>query len=206
MNHSLVFVCEANVCRSPYMAFVFGKAARAAGVGGEWSISSSGVAVSPGREICVVAREMMQEVDGGAEAAASHRSTPLDRIDLSGQGLIIVATGQERGIVAKTAPDARARTFMLREAIALGEAARRGAEPAGADLAHYAALLHAQRGLLAVPRSRYGWSRGSDPWDTPDRHGRRDAAHRSMLRSVRQDVLAFHAQVANFLGGASVSG
>lgn len=217
MTHRLIFVCEANICRSPLMELVL----RAQGDAAGWQISSAGTRVgTAGNRMCVTSAEIA-EASGDAETpilAAGHRSEAIDAEALRTADLILTASRAERSAVAAAAPEARSRAFTLREAIHLG------AEPVDArefeiiaefdadaasttGLARYAEALHARRGFTAPPktnRTLFG-RRRRNPFDIADAHHDSAREHRAMLTSTSAEVGQFLRQAAAFLDSAAGS-
>jgi len=208
VTHRLLFVCAANVCRSPSMAFFF---ANALGEGrDDWSIESRGVRGTRPRRMCDSATAFIADRPAGVEFAHEHRAAPLTAEDVLAADLIIAASREERGGVARLAPDARDRTFTLREALALSEvgAVRGSSAPQATGepsptLADFARLLDARRGRLAEPataRRLRGPLRLADPQDFPDFHSESRRRHRAMLGELRAAVDELETRVVGFLG------
>lgn len=211
MVHRVTFVCEANICRSPLMAFTFA-------VGdsdpfpGDWTVTSRGTQVGGRRaEICEVSASLIVAEDGGPEFVAAHRSAPIAASHLNGQDLILVASMAERAAVARLNPDLRSRTFTLREAVALGrepitagERALAASDTAGARvrLSHYPEVLHRRRALMLLPQApvRPRWLKPAPhPLDIADAHHLRMREHVATLRAVREDTIALRSQLARYL-------
>lgn len=181
MSESVLFVCAQNVCRSPLMAAAFQEALRAEGELGlgpsEWEVESVGTVASEGHRACRIA-------SGLEPAAATHHSVRLEADDLDVADIVIVASLDERSIVARMRPQARSRTFTLREAILLGE------QPIDAgSITEYAAALHSRRGTLDLPKpSSLPWRRGPEPLDVVDVHQMGPRAHRKGLERAAIDA------------------
>lgn len=213
MTDRLIFVCEANVCRSPLMEIVM----RAQPGMSDWRISSAGTRVGPGGlEICQVSASIADAESGNtAKQKRAHRSEALDADTLRSADLILTASRAERSAVAALVPEVRSRMFTLREAVHLG------AEPVperelellaqfrsdAEDLRgvrRYAQALHARRGFVTLPavrRTLFG-ARRRNPYDIADAHHGSDREHEAMLRATVQDVKHFHGQLDRFLDGA----
>lgn len=215
MTHRLVFVCEANVCRSPLMELVL----RADTDDREWRVASAGAHVAPrGTRMCALSAETAVAAGTGGDMrtlADAHRSVPLEAATVGEVDLVLTATRAERGVVAALRPEMRSRAFTLREAVQLG------AEPFGSDeiaalspprgdghpvdgLARYAVALHARRGLVTPPTRRRSLLGRPlpHPFDTPDAHHGALRAHRAMLAATVDDVRRFLRQASTFLGSS----
>lgn len=215
MTYRLIFVCEANVCRSPLMEIVM----RAQPGMSDWRISSAGTRVGPGGlEICQVSASIADAESGNTtKQKRAHRSQALDADALRSADLILTASRAERSAVAALVPEVRSRMFTLREAVHLG------AEPVqerelelellaqlGSDaddlrgVRRYARALHARRGFVTLPavrRTLFG-ARRRNPYDIADAHHGSDREHEAMLRATVQDVKHVHGQLDRFLDGA----
>lgn len=219
MSHKVLFVCQANVCRSPLMAFEFAASLASSGETASWSVSSRGTTVPSGTSVCDLTAELAMRSRTDEDVVHAHVPTEFSDEALDSYDLILVATKTERARIAQAAPTLRARTFTLREAISLGEAGAaipgerealarlRDASDAD-DLRVYAQLLHGRRGLVAPGRGQrraflaVTGVRREDPFDIPDAHHEKAKAHRAVLQAVQTDVRMFHSQVANFLAAA----
>ena len=110
----ILFVCYANLCRSPLAerlarrAFddAFGSAA--AGIG----IASAGTRASPGSPMHHGSAEVLAEcgVDEGG-----FRSRPITAELLTGSDLVLTATGEQRSVCLTLAPAAMRKVFTLRQ-------------------------------------------------------------------------------------------
>lgn len=214
MSHHLLFVCAANVCRSPLMQIAFESLA-ARDESAQWRVVSRGVSVVRAHSMCATAAELT-EGEAGHAAAATHRSTQLTDVDVKSAELIIAASRDERAAIARMVPASRTHTFTLKEAVALGalafdaqERERVAANTAdGRTLSAYAELLHQRRGRVPVtPRGRFGavralWASGDDPQDIPDVHHGGARRHRETLQDARSLVATLHEQTVRFLEAA----
>lgn len=193
--HTVVFVCAANVCRSPLMELVLRECLPEVG----WSVSSVGTDVSGGTHATVPTSMCPVSAQIAGVEAGAHIARPMTVEELDGSHLIITASRAERAAVATMAPPARSRTFTLREAIHLGALPPESEEWDAAEVTgscttpveRYAAVLHRRRGLLAPPtspRKLLRWRAAGDPLDIPDVHGSKPAVHRAVLRDLADDV------------------
>lgn len=207
MTHRLIFACEANICRSPLMEQVLRSRVEA----DLWEITSVGTRVGPGdRPMCTVSADVARAV-GPGDSTVEHRSTAVDVEALHAAELVLTASRAERSAIAQLLPEARSKTFTLREAIHLGAAPLRSEElTAIADLIDdapteglgaYAAALHRRRGFVAPPTAgRTLWGkRRPNALDIPDAHHGGSREHRSMLEGTARDVVELHRQLDAFL-------
>lgn len=205
MTHRLLFVCHANVCRSPLMAATFMASLDAAKVTEPWRVDSGGVQAAGG-ELCAVSAEIVDEVLVPPMAAEFRaRFNPaLPRVkSLEQSGLIITATREERAALAQHDPALRVRTFTLKEAVSLGAASFTPTElelAADRGVHGYAAILHERRGLAPVPTRRRRLGRQPvDPYDIPDVHHAAPRVHRAGLAEVRDVTRQLFAGVHDYL-------
>lgn len=201
MRGSILFVCAANVCRSPLMQYAFLDAVADAD---EWEVASAGVSAREGARVCRLALPLVRS-EAARSLAEAHRSARVDEARLQAD-LVIVASRAERAALARRSPEARWRVFTLSEAVFLGRYAstRCPAEPAQpGTVTRYAQLLDEQRGMLVLPRPKKqrrfpGLWEQPHPLDIADGHHRRRRAHTSTLRRVRVEVAELSSQLADF--------
>lgn len=201
MNGSILFVCSANVCRSPLMQHAFLDSVAHAD---DWSVASAGVSAREGTPPCDLAISYVR-ADKAYALAAAHRAVPLDR-DLLQAKLVIVASRAERAAIAQHSPELRWRVFTLSEAVYLGRSAAPrypGERARPGTLEQYAQLLDSHRGMLVLPRPRNqrrylsNWEQ-PHPLDIPDGHHLRRRAHTNTLKRVRAEITEFATQLSSF--------
>jgi protein-tyrosine phosphatase len=146
----VLFVCAANVCRSPFAEFTTWLRFHEHGVRQPWTLLSAGTKARQGMRMCADVAAAAANLPGGPEFAQSHRSRPLDAELVDHAGLILVSSQQERSGVARISPSARARTFTMVEAALLAESAvARGMTlPEGTGLSEVSGTLHRNRGAI----------------------------------------------------------
>jgi protein-tyrosine phosphatase len=214
MSNRVLFVCAANVCRSPFMAATFVEEGSGSVDGTEWAVRSRGISVVRQHPMCRLAASLIDPGTEGAASAASHVSTQIAHADLDEHDLIIAASREERARVARMQPRTRGRTFTLKEAVALGappleEGERRRVLADGrgpATLADYAEILDRRRGRVRMPQQtgpRFPWSAHDDPRDVPDVHHDSTRRHTRVLRESRGLVRDLHDQVSHFLSASA---
>ena len=212
MAFRILFVCAANVCRSPTAARIF-----TAHLPDQLShgvvAESAGVAAQPGSPWCPSAQKWVARHKVPVAGSSEHRSTQLTPATISCANLILAADSEVKSVVLRADLRARTRLFTLLEAAALA----RGVAAALADsrdglvasngltlqviprslgdprLAWLVTEMDAARGLV-VPAGR---GRRSGAMDILDPHARRDgprhrttharrhgASHRTTLRAL----------------------
>jgi protein-tyrosine-phosphatase len=213
----------ANVCRSPLMAASFAEHLRASGSEASWSVMSGGTDVSRELGMCDVAASLASPAPASREFCAAHRSRPVRAESLAGVQLVIAASREERGLLARLDHGQRSRTFTLQEAVLLGSqslgaieeehalATVGASEPLRAYA--YALNLRRSRAQLLGPPSRFPaisefaqritGRTSSHPLDVPDAHHLSDRQHRRALHEVKDTVRTLHDQISCFLSTAA---
>lgn len=204
VKESILFVCAANVCRSPLMQYGFQQAIAGAV---DIAVGSAGVSARGGASMCELARTFVTSTEARA-AAGDHLARPVDESMLQAD-LIIVASRAERGALAQLDAGARSRMFTLTEAVLLGRQIPRASssgDTSSSSLASYAELLDGQRGMVTIPRParprRYApMVQAANPLDLPDGHQRRRGKHVRVLRRIGSEIEEFSSQVLRHHGG-----
>lgn len=214
MSHRVLFVCAANVCRSPFMATVLDDETSRGSDGARWEIRSRGISVVRSHPMCRVAMSLVDPGSPAAASAAGHQSTQIAHADLEDHDLIITASREERARLARMRPSTRQRTFTLKEAVALGRVVpeqgelRRSAGEADSapSLAGYADLLDQRRGRVVLPQQtglRLPWSSPDDPRDVPDVHHDSARRHTRVLKESRDLVRELYGQMSRHLSAGA---
>lgn len=203
--HRVLFVCGANVCRSPFMAYLFTQWMHGTGAQDEWAVVSRGVAFTGEMPLCGRVCQAIAPRPGGEEFVFEHTSRALTAELVSEADIVLTASTVERGAVARICPVARPWTFTLLEAGMLGDSLASAEQPrdtaAGTrPLRGYAHALHARRGLVGPKRVGLGTLFPSrTTLDINDGHVRGGREHRRTLRLVEAGINTFAPQVADFL-------
>lgn len=208
MTRHLLFVCAANVCRSPLMALTFAEPTAKSTEISDWDVLSRGISVARKHQMCRLAASMITG-EAPKALAASHVSTQIAESELESHPLIITASREERARLARMLPASRSKTFTLKEAIVLGRPPLDAAERDRVDdlaksrsLATYAEFLHQRRGRVMMPlgsRVRLPWTQVDDPQDVPDVHHDHSRRHTRTLRETRELVHTLRSQIDGFL-------
>lgn len=199
VRHRVLFVCEANICRSALMEATFAASMPAE----RWSADSAGTNSRSGEhEMCAVAVEVAG-VDGRAHVPVQLTQDKIER-----SHLVVAASRSTRAKAATLAPGMRWKIFTLRELNFLAAQATAEEERptiAGGsrhvdDLERYAIMLHRRRGLEPSPAPqwwRFGKRGRSHPFDIDDVHGSKQSIHRSALEGVVIDVRELSARLSD---------
>ncbi|MCM3778110.1 arsenate reductase/protein-tyrosine-phosphatase family protein [Microbacterium hydrocarbonoxydans] len=184
---SLLIVCAANVCRSPFAAFLFSQALP------DMSVSSLGATARDGDPLCRFTEERISALPDGEAFASEHRAARLDAESVASADLILTASAAERSAVAGLDPYARPRVFTLVEAA--HSARTLGADARGISLAELAARMHAQRGMVDLPpvrrRRRFSPLRAQYGIAIPDAHIGDTGTHDEVYRTLSDAVSMF---------------
>ncbi|MEH0110271.1 hypothetical protein V6N00_11215 [Tersicoccus sp. MR15.9] len=112
MARTLLVVCTANVCRSRYAEAVITSLGA-----GDWSVVSAGV--RSGDDLTVCSRVAERLSGSPQERVAAGAATTLREAHVLAADLILTAERAHRSAVNRLVPEARARTFTLREFVDL---------------------------------------------------------------------------------------
>jgi protein-tyrosine phosphatase len=182
MVAGLLFVCHANLCRSPMAEFIARDmlAERLGAAQRSISVSSAGTHALPGRRMHPYAAELAAERGTDPDA---FRSRPLTADDIASAGLILTATRRQRSACVALAPAAIRRTFTLRQFARLAAAAAIHGWPAPHADRQPAGRLDAALRAAALARGRLQPA-GPDADDLPDPIGSPIAEFRACAREV----------------------
>lgn len=212
MTFNILFVCSANVCRSPLAATLMSDYLRKRDTHAQIVVSSAGVHAARGAERCATSTAWLKKHD---HDVPPHRSRRAVRGVTQDADLVLVTDRGVRSALLQSDPLVRPRTFTIREAVVLGRSAssrtlaRRQADselisdvtngdrvpPLGTVdlLTGWVEEMNASRGLipLGVPERPHWYRRNrvSSPFDIPDAHGGDQSwGHRPVLSLTQQAV------------------
>jgi protein-tyrosine phosphatase len=106
MNHTVLFVCEGNICRSPMAQGLL--AARLPHI----AVRSAGVSAIVGGDAHPLAVELM--ADRGIDISG-HVGVALNRQDVCAAGLILVMTEVQRRTIERIYPFLKGKVYRVRE-------------------------------------------------------------------------------------------
>ncbi|RUQ05250.1 hypothetical protein [Curtobacterium sp. HSID17257] len=130
----VLFVCEGNICRSPYAMVSFSESWAAAGHGPVTS-SSAGTRAPAGAGAHDELGRFFED-PGSTSMLAAHRSRPLDADLVRIADVVITMERRQRTDVLALVPRALRRTYMLHELALVAAAVRESStSPDGASLA-----------------------------------------------------------------------
>ncbi|MFD6638252.1 low molecular weight phosphatase family protein [Micromonospora chalcea] len=141
MVDEVLFVCHANMCRSPMAEFI----ARRMLAGLPLAVASAGTDAIDGAAMHPYAVEVAART--GADPAA-FRTRRLRAEHLTGAALVLTATRRQRSACTAMAPATLARTFTLRQFARLATEARAGEAEAGTPLRAAVSAAVRARGRL----------------------------------------------------------
>ncbi len=132
--HSVLFVCTANMCRSPMAEVLFGEIVRNEGEAEDWWIDSAGVSAFDGEQATNNTRLVAGE--RGMDLT-SHRSKLTSREVVEPFSLVLVMEERHRMMLREAFPDLSDRIYLLTEMIGGREDVH---DPIGTDIANYRAM------------------------------------------------------------------
>ncbi len=170
---SVVIICDANICRSPLIAFEAGRS-------GAVLAQSAGMSAREGFPICLLAAEQIEKYDGGTNHVNSFRSRALQSLDLEAFDLLLTTTTDMRSNLVKQHPGFRSKTFTVLEALDLIRLPPNSTELLELRVNGPAAVMFARRGTVASSPAQQPSRKGNrnDALDISDGHsGRRNRHH-----------------------------
>jgi protein-tyrosine phosphatase len=109
---SVLFVCTANMCRSPLAEVLFRDLLRRNGLQGDWRVHSAGVGVVHGQPATEFSRQVA--ADRGLDLS-SHISKPVDRASMQAADLVLVMDSGHRQALREAYPQSADRVHLLSE-------------------------------------------------------------------------------------------
>jgi protein-tyrosine-phosphatase len=110
----VLFVCTANVCRSPMASALYQKLVADVDESGEWQIESAGTLAVPGIPAAVNARLAMKKLGLNIE---NHRSQPVSAQMLENFDLILTMEQGHKESLSIEFPQISGRTYLLSEMV-----------------------------------------------------------------------------------------
>jgi protein-tyrosine phosphatase len=86
---NILFVCTANICRSPVAEVIFADWLQRQGIPGDWQVTSAGTWASPGLAVSAYSREALV---GQGLTLGDHRSRRVDREMLEATDVVLCMT------------------------------------------------------------------------------------------------------------------
>ncbi|GGC99825.1 protein-tyrosine-phosphatase [Tersicoccus solisilvae] len=203
--NALLIVCSANVCRSRYAEQLVRDQAPS-----DWSVSSAGTHAADGSARCALVDRRLGGGHSGASSDGSARPLTLESIEAA--QLVLTAERAHRTAVLQVLPEARSRTFTLREFVLLVDqfGLDEQADSPSSLAAALESLDHARPWLDLTDAGGPGWlrrTRRPDPGllDVRDGHLADAWAHRRSLRQI-EDAAARTVTVLRTWSAAHVPG
>lgn len=147
-----------------------------------------------GSPICALVQEERREDEGFPAFAERFRPSPVSAARVLGAAMVVTASPAHRAALARLAPEARGRTFTLREALWLGRGWTGSPNERGRLVVEaFARYADSRRGAVLPPLERRWPGTGrtaSDPYAIRDGHRLGGRAHAATLERVRTDAHA----------------
>jgi protein-tyrosine phosphatase len=145
---SIIFVCTANICRSPVAEALFADWLRHRPDADAWRVSSAGTWADDGAPASIYSTEVLAEL--GLDITR-HRSRRIDRAMIAGADLVLCMTRSQREALQAEFPDLAGRIQLLS---AMAGPAYDIADPYGGPRQGYVEMVAEVKQLLAAGRAR----------------------------------------------------
>jgi protein-tyrosine-phosphatase len=145
---TVVFVCTANICRSPVAEVLFADWLRRQAVAGDWRVSSAGTWAQDDAPASIDSREILAE--RGLDLT-QHRSRRVDRQMVEAADLLLCMTGSQREALQAEFPDLADRIHLLS---AMAGPSYDIFDPYGGPRAGYVAMVSEVQHLLEAGGAR----------------------------------------------------
>ena len=111
---SVLFVCTANLCRSPMAEAILKSLVAQRGEAGRWQIQSAGTWTEPGRPVTPLAQQVMQRrnID-----LSDHRTRSIDADLLRTASVVLVMTRHHQEALQAEFPEAQHKVYLLSQLI-----------------------------------------------------------------------------------------
>jgi len=139
---NILFICTANICRSPVGQALFADWVRRRGLPGEWQIRSAGTWAEEGAPAATYSHEVLAEQ--GLDLT-SHRSHRVEAADLEAADLVLCMTAAHREALQAEFPEFADRIVLLS---AMAGAGYDIADPYGGPRSGYQGMVGELRDLI----------------------------------------------------------
>jgi len=142
MVERILFVCTANICRSPSAQAIALDRLRADGLTGRITVVSAGTRAAEGRGWCPEARKHVSTDPETRATMDAHEAHQLTRSGVAKATMVVTADRQTSAEVVRLDPSVRGRLFTMREAGALAHmVVEAGLVPAGRPVSDVASAV-----------------------------------------------------------------
>ena len=154
MSKIVLFICTANICRSPMAEALFNEYVRTNGNAEEWWAHSAGTWASENQAASALAVQVLAE---RGIALQGHRSHQVTRQDLEQADIVIAMTRNHRDALVSEFPEIKSKIHLMSE---LEKREYDIADPYGGVLDEYQIRARELGGLIERGFSRlHEWSR-----------------------------------------------
>ena len=154
---TVVFVCTANICRSPVAEALFVDWLHKQAVPGDWTVGSAGTWAAPGAPASAYSRELLGELGLDLEL---HRARHVDRQIVETADVLLCMTRSQREALRAEFPDLAGRVHLLS---ALAGPAYDVPDPFGGPRQGYTEMVAEIQRLIAAGGRRIVELAGSPP-------------------------------------------